>query len=102
MPNPSNRKNNHLDDAGAQERSDSSRFLSPSDRRAFLQGAAATAAAAAATLALPTLACSAAVVSDMDAIHPEIEKRHDESLKRLQHYIRQPSMPAENRAMYAA
>jgi len=99
MPNPSNRKNNHPDDGGAQERSDSSRFLSPSDRRAFLQGAAATAAAGAATLAWPTLACSAAGVSDMDAIHAEIEKRHDESVKRLQDWIRQPSIAAENRGM---
>jgi len=99
MPNPSNRKNNHPDDGGAQERSDSSRFLSPSDRRAFLQGAAATAAAGAATLAWPTLACSAAAAGDMDAIHAEIEKRHDESVKRLQDWIRQPSIAAENRGM---
>jgi len=72
MPNPSNRKNNHPDDGGAQERSDSSRFLSPSDRRAFLQGAAAHCRGCAATLAWPTLACSAAAAGDMDAIHAEI------------------------------
>src|SRR5260370_24298275 len=84
MPNPSNRKNNHLDDAGAQERSDSSRFLSPSDRRAFLQGAAATAAVGAATIAWPAWAHSAGGVSDTDAIHARTHKRHDESVTRLQ------------------
>jgi len=29
----------------------------------------------------------------------EIEKRHDESVKRLQDWIRQPSIAAENRGM---
>jgi len=37
--------------------------------------------------------------SDLDAIHAEIEKRHDESVKRLQDWIRQPSIAAENRGM---
>jgi acetylornithine deacetylase/succinyl-diaminopimelate desuccinylase-like protein len=64
------------------------------DRRAFLQGAAATAAAA---LALPRWA--QAHPSDLDAIRAEVEKRHDESVKRLQDWIRQPSIAAENRGM---
>ena len=66
---------------------------SPTDRRAFLQGAAAAAAA----LAMPRWA--RAHPSDLDAIRAEIEKRHDESVKRLQDWIRQPSIAAENRGM---
>src|SRR5260370_20502841 len=65
----------------------------PTDRRAFLQGAAA----AAGLLAVPRWAH--AHPSDIDAIRAEIEKRHDESVKRLQDWIRQPSIAAENRGM---
>jgi acetylornithine deacetylase/succinyl-diaminopimelate desuccinylase-like protein len=68
-----------------------------SDRRTFLQGAAATAAATAATLAVPRWA--QAHPAEADAIRTEIEKRHDESVKRLQDWIRQPSIAAENRGM---
>jgi acetylornithine deacetylase/succinyl-diaminopimelate desuccinylase-like protein len=67
------------------------------DRRTFLQGAAATAAATAATLAIPRWA--QAHPGDLDAIRTEVEKRHDESVKRLQDWIRQPSIAAENRGM---
>src|SRR5712691_4137137 len=63
------------------------------DRRTFLQTTAATAAA----LALPRWTRAAA--SDLDPIFAEIEKRHDESLKRLQTWIHQPSIAAENRGM---
>ena len=63
------------------------------DRRAFLQGVVV----AAASLAMPRWAH--ARPSDLDAIHAEIEKRHDESVKRLQDWIRQPSIAAENRGM---
>jgi acetylornithine deacetylase/succinyl-diaminopimelate desuccinylase-like protein len=69
----------------------------PSDRRTFLQGAAATAAATAATLAMPRWA--QAHPAEADAIRAEIDKRHDESVKRLQDWIRQPSIAAENRGM---
>jgi acetylornithine deacetylase/succinyl-diaminopimelate desuccinylase-like protein len=65
------------------------------DRRTFLQTTAATAAA----LALPRWVRAAASPSDLDPIFAEIEKRHDESLKRLQSWIRQPSIAAENRGM---
>ena len=65
------------------------------DRRTFLQTTAATAAA----LALPRWTRAAAASSDFDLIFAEIEKRHDESLKRLQTWIRQPSIAAENRGM---
>jgi len=63
-------------------------------RRTFLHGAVA---AGAASLAWPRWTRAAA--SDLDAIRVEIEKRHDESVKRLQEWIRQPSIAAENRGM---
>jgi acetylornithine deacetylase/succinyl-diaminopimelate desuccinylase-like protein len=67
------------------------------DRRTFLQGATATAAATAATLATPRWA--QARPSEVDTIRAEVEKRHDEAVKRLQDWIRQPSIAAENRGM---
>ena len=70
-----------------------------SDRRTFLQGAAASAMAGAAALALPAWTRAGAVAGDMDAISAEITKRHDEALKRLQTWIRQPSIAAENRGV---
>src|SRR5215467_3387172 len=60
------------------------------NRRDFLAGAAVTAT----TLSLPRL--SPAEESDLQPIWKEIEKRHDESVKRLQAWIRQPSIAAEN------
>ncbi len=65
------------------------------DRRTFLQTTAATAAA----LTLPRWTRAAAPASDLDPVFAEIDKRHDESLKRLQTWIRQPSIAAENRGM---
>jgi acetylornithine deacetylase/succinyl-diaminopimelate desuccinylase-like protein len=68
-------------------------------RRTFLEGAAASAAA----LALPNWVHAAAVpaapADEMDGIRAEIEKRHDEAVRRLQHWIQQPSIAAENRGM---
>ena len=61
------------------------------DRRTFIWGATATAAA----LSTPQL--SPAAQSDLDPIFKEVEKRHDEAVKRLQTWIRQPSIAAENR-----
>jgi acetylornithine deacetylase/succinyl-diaminopimelate desuccinylase-like protein len=46
-----------------------------------------------------TRRAQAADASDLKAIHAEIEKRHDESVHRLQDWIRQPSIAAENRGM---
>jgi acetylornithine deacetylase/succinyl-diaminopimelate desuccinylase-like protein len=69
--------------------------INMTDRRKFLQATAATAAA----LALPRWAHAAAAASDLDPIFAEIQKRHDESLKRLQTWIHQPSIAAENRSM---
>jgi acetylornithine deacetylase/succinyl-diaminopimelate desuccinylase-like protein len=65
-----------------------------SDRRSFLQ----TTAGAAAALALPSWT-RAGAAADLDPIVAEIDKRHDESLKRLQTWIHQPSIAAENRGM---
>ena len=65
------------------------------DRRTFLQ----TTAASAAALALPRWTQAAAAPSDLDPIFAEIQKSHDESLKRLQTWIHQPSIAAENRGM---
>ena len=63
------------------------------DRRKFLHGAALTTAA----LALPRY--SSADQQDISAINAEITKRHDESVQRLQQWIRQPSIAAENRGV---
>jgi hypothetical protein len=41
----------------------------------------------------------AQAADDLKAIQTEIEKRHDESVHRLQDRIRQPSIAAENRGM---
>ena len=69
------------------------------DRRLFLQGAAASGLVGAASLALPNWASGAAAAEDLSAIHKEVEKRHDESVQRLQEWIKQPSIAAENRGM---
>ncbi len=56
------------------------------ERRVFLQSAAASIAAR-------------AMASDLDDVQKEIEKRHDENVRRLQDWIRQPSIAAEKRGM---
>ena len=61
------------------------------NRRDFVVGSAATAAA----LTLPRV--SQAERADLAPVWLEIEKRHDEAVKRLQTWIRQPSIAAENR-----
>ncbi len=63
------------------------------NRRDFLT----TAAAGAAAFAWPRLAAPAD--PDLNPIWSEIEKRHDEAVQRLQQWIRQPSIAAENRGM---
>ncbi|MCA1609517.1 MAG: M20/M25/M40 family metallo-hydrolase [Thermoanaerobaculia bacterium] len=64
------------------------------NRRTFLQGAAAGAA----TLALPAR-LTAASGADLRPVLGEVEKHHGEAVKRLQDWIRQPSIAAENRGM---
>jgi acetylornithine deacetylase/succinyl-diaminopimelate desuccinylase-like protein len=66
--------------------------MSPYSRREFLGAAAASAAA----LALPRFAFAA---DSTDAIQAEIVKRHAEGVERLQEWVRQPSIAAENRGM---
>jgi len=63
------------------------------NRRDFVVGSAVTAAAA----SLPRLAH--AEQADLQPIFAEIAKRHDESIRRLQTWVRQPSIAAENRGM---
>ncbi len=93
-----------LDNRGGEQKGSSGQHLASAfdydavaNRRTFLQGAVASAAA----LALPDWApvASAAAPDDMNAIRAEIEKRHDEAVQRLQHWIQQPSIAAENRGM---
>jgi len=63
------------------------------NRRTFLQGAAAGAA----TLALPRR--WHAESSELSPIYVQIEKQHDEAVARLQEWIKQPSIAAENRGV---
>jgi acetylornithine deacetylase/succinyl-diaminopimelate desuccinylase-like protein len=63
------------------------------DRRTFLQGAALSAAA----VALPGL--STAEQQNLSDTYAEITKQHSQSVKRLQDWIHQPSIAAENRGM---
>jgi len=65
----------------------------PMDRRTFLQAAATSAAA----LALPNSAHSDE--RDFELIWTQITKQHDEAVKRLQEWIHQPSIAAENRGV---
>lgn len=64
------------------------------DRRGFLKGAAAGAFA---------LSCSprawAEPAAELDPIRAEVEKRHDEAVRRLQQWVRQASIAAENRGV---
>jgi len=62
------------------------------DRRLFLQRSLAAAALLPARRAL-------AAAPDLKPLEAEITKRHDENVQRLQHWIRQPSIAAENRGM---
>src|SRR5947209_15668020 len=63
------------------------------DRRVFLQDAAAAAVA----IALPGRARKAE--PDLAPVFAQIAKRHEEAVERLQQWIRQPSIAAENRGM---
>jgi len=65
------------------------------NRRTFLQATAAGAA----SLALSQKPFAASSNPDLAVIQKEIEKRHDESVQRLQAWIRQPSIAAEHRGM---
>ena len=62
-------------------------------RRDFIAGTMVSAAA----MAMPRL--SLAQNPDFNPVWKEIEKRHDEAVQRLQAWIKQPSIAAENRGM---
>ncbi len=62
------------------------------DRRAFLQGAVAAGLAGA-------RAARGADGSDVKAVLAQVEKRHAESVQRLQEWVRQPSIAAEDRGI---
>lgn len=60
------------------------------NRRTFLEGVSASAAV------LAFSARARAQTSGLAPVFAEVEKRHDEAVKRLQEWIRQPSIAAEN------
>ena len=84
------------------------------DRREFVKASAATVAGAAAA-SNPLVAAFARDASventaaaagqspnvDLKPVFAEIEKRHDEAVQRLQAWVRQPAIAAENRGMEA-
>ena len=61
------------------------------NRRAFLAGAAAA--------LVPIAGTSGAETPDLTRVLAEIEKRHDESVRRIQEWIKQPTIAAENRGI---
>ena len=63
------------------------------NRRTFLRGTVAGGAA----LAWPRWVRGAA--DDLEAVRAQIEKRHDEAVRRLQEWIQQPSIAAENKGV---
>ncbi len=63
------------------------------NRRDFVK----TTALSAASFAMPRL--TPADDPELQPIWAQIDKRHDEAVQRLQHWIRQPSIAAENRGM---
>ena len=92
--------------AGLENETSKSTTPNPLDRRHFLVGAAAGAT----VMALPRWAHAdmlgtsvglnlAPFQDDLAPIRAEITKRHDESVQRMQTWMRQPSIAAENRGM---
>src|SRR5215471_18820495 len=70
----------------------------PVHRRSFLAGFAAGAA----SLALPRPGRSASRdldAGDLDAIRRQVSSKHDETVRRLQEWIHQPSIAAENKGV---
>src|SRR5437773_3490997 len=63
------------------------------NRRTFIKGAAAGA------ITVTWMQRGRSAQNDLDPIRKEIEKRHDEALHRLQEWIHQPSIAAENRGV---
>ena len=66
------------------------------DRRTFVQDTAAAALAA----ALPARAFAhPAAQSDLGPVFAQIDRQHEKTVRRLQEWIRQPSIAAENRGV---
>jgi len=63
------------------------------NRRLFLQRTVAAAARA------PAHHARAADAVDLKPLEAEVSKRHEEAIQRLQNWIRQPAIAAENRGM---
>jgi len=63
------------------------------NRRTFIKGTAAGA------VAVSWSPRGWSAQADLDPVRTEIEKRHDEAVRRLQEWIRQPSIAAENRGV---
>src|SRR5262244_179681 len=61
------------------------------NRRAFLAGAAAS--------LVPTTGTATTQTPDLKPVLAEIEKRHDESVRRIQDWIKQPTIAAENKGI---
>ncbi len=79
--------------AGIGRTSESRELLLVTDRRGFLRGAVTSVVA---------LACSPRARADASGladVRAEIKRRHDEAVKRLQEWIRQPSIAAEDRGV---
>src|SRR5262245_45605641 len=89
---------------GSDARQDTKAQTHAIDRRSFLVGAAAGAAGmaflpSAMAEEYPALAPLLPYQDDLNAIRTQVEKRHDEAVQRLQQWIRQPSIAAENRGV---
>jgi acetylornithine deacetylase/succinyl-diaminopimelate desuccinylase-like protein len=88
------RENETLSKGSGHAKSEHSRPNSlPMNRRAFLHGAIAAAT---------TVASSRRVradTGDLGPIRAQVEKRHPEAVQRLQEWIRQPSIAAENKGV---
>src|SRR5437762_904705 len=69
--------------------------MTANSRREFLGATSASVVA----LALPRVARAAAAAGPSSGVEMEIQKRHAEGVERLQAWVRQPSIAAENRGM---
>src|SRR5262245_61239218 len=61
------------------------------NRRAFLAGAAAS--------LVPAGRARAEIAADLQPVFAEVGKRHDEAVRRIQDWMKQPTIAAENRGI---
>src|SRR5215469_8080124 len=69
----------------------SSKTAGTLNRREFVTGAAAA--------LVPAAASARTETPDLKPVLAEIEKRHDESVRRIQDWIKQPTIAAENKGI---